>query len=209
MTSESGASPITVGTAGMDISEAAGSDADVAGGARFDVAPHNCFGCGTLNAGGLGLIMHIESGRAWADVTLDRRFEGWEGMTHGGILCTILDEVMAWALVGQDDWGVTARMSVDFRRPVPVGIPIRAEGWTTVSRRRIVDTAGRIVDATDGTILASAEGRYVAASEARQRELREMYRLRALPTSAPATLPASVPAGDDTATPDSVAGVVA
>ena len=43
-------------------------------------------------------------------------------------MCTILDEVMAWALVDHDIWGVTARMSVEFKRPVPIGRPIRAEG---------------------------------------------------------------------------------
>ena len=158
---------------------------------RFDFAPHNCFACGTLNTGGLGLTMHVEPGRSWTVLTLDRRFEGWEGMAHGGILCTILDEVMAWALVGEDNWGVTARMSVDFRKPVAIGQPIRAEGWTTVSRRRIVDAAGQIVDAASGTVLASAEGRYVAASEARKQALREAYGFSPIPDT-----PASVDAPD-------------
>ena len=128
---------------------------------------------------------------------LDRRFEGWEGMAHGGILCTILDEVMAWALVGQDNWGVTARMSVDFRKPVAIGMPIRAEGWTTLTRRRIVDTAGRIVDAADGTLASRAPKRYVAAADDRKRELRRTYGFRALPTGEST--------GESTATPDSVA----
>ena len=91
---------------------------------RFEFAAHNCFACGTLNAGGLGLDLHIEPGRTWVALALDRRFEGWEGVIHGGILCTILDEVMAWTLVGEDNWGVTARMSVEFHRPVEVGMPI-------------------------------------------------------------------------------------
>ena len=99
-------------------------------------------------------------------------------MAHGGILCTILDEVMAWALVGADDWGVTARMSVEFRKPVEIGRPIRAEGWTTETRKRIVDTVGRIVDAETDTLLAEATGRYVAASESRKRELRQAYGFR-------------------------------
>jgi acyl-coenzyme A thioesterase PaaI-like protein len=93
---------------------------------RFEFAAHNCFACGTLNAGGLGLVLHVEPGRAWVELALDRRFEGWEGTIHGGILCTVLDEVMAWALVGEDNWGVTARMAVEFKRPVGVGVPIRA-----------------------------------------------------------------------------------
>jgi uncharacterized protein (TIGR00369 family) len=145
---------------------------------RFEFAAHNCFACGTLNAGGLGLDLHVEPGRSWVELALDRRFEGWEGVIHGGILCTILDEVMAWALVGEDNWGVTARMAVDFRRPVEVGMPIRAEGWITRSRRRIVDTAGHIVDAASGAELATATGVYVAASPDRKRDLQRRYAYR-------------------------------
>jgi acyl-CoA thioesterase FadM len=89
---------------------------------------------------------------------------------------------MAWALVGEDSWGVTARMSVDFRRPVEVGVPIRAEGWITRSRRRIVDTAARIVEPSTGTELATATGLYVAADTARKRDLQRRYAYR--PTDA-------------------------
>ena len=98
-------------------------------GRRFEFAPHNCFACGTLNTNGLGLALHLETARSWTELRLDRRFEGWEGVAHGGIVSTILDEVMAWALVAEDHWGVTARMSVEFRKPVPIDMPIRADGW--------------------------------------------------------------------------------
>ena len=145
---------------------------------RFEFAAHNCFGCGTLNAGGLGLALHVEPGRSSTELTLDRRFEGWEGIVHGGILCAILDEVMAWALVGEDNWGVTARMAVEFRRPVRVGAPIRAEGWITRSRRRIVDTAGSIVDSETGRDLATATGVYLAADSARKQDLQARYAYR-------------------------------
>jgi len=147
-------------------------------GGTFEFTPHNCFACGTLNAGGLGLALHVEPGRSWTELALDRRFEGWDGIIHGGILCTILDEVMAWALVGEDNWGVTARMNVEFRRPVGVGVPIRAEGWMTRSRRRIVDAAGHILDASSGEELASATGVFLAASSARKQDLRERYAYR-------------------------------
>ena len=135
---------------------------------RFEFAPHNCFACGTLNTHGLQLTLHLEPARSWTTLELDRRFEGWEGVAHGGIVCTILDEVMAWALVADDDWGVTARMAVEFRKPVPIGRPIRAEGWVTRSRRRLVETAGRIVDTESGVELATATGTYVAADRGPQ-----------------------------------------
>ena len=126
------------------------------------------------------MLLHLESARSWADLRLERRFEGWEGVAHGGIVCTILDEVMAWALVAEDNWGVTARISVNFRKPILIDQAIRAEGWITRSRRRVVDTAARIVDAATGVELATAEGTYVAADAARKRELRERYGFRAL-----------------------------
>ncbi len=151
-----------------------------ADGSEFEFTPHNCFACGTLNEHGLGLEIHVETGRSWTELELESRFEGWEGIAHGGILCTILDEVMAWALVAEDNWGVTARMSVDFRKPVPVGTTLRADGWVTRSRRRLVETEARIVDATTGVELATATGVYVAAGEERKRELQRRYGYRSL-----------------------------
>jgi acyl-coenzyme A thioesterase PaaI-like protein len=149
--------------------------------ARFEFEPHNCFACGPLNAHGLQLDLHLEPSRSWTEFELDRRFEGWEGIAHGGILCTILDEVMAWALVAEDNWGVTARMAVSFRKPVPVGTRIRADGWITRSRRRVVDTAARIVDVASGVELATAEGTYVAADAEQKARLRERYGFRFVP----------------------------
>lgn len=153
-------------------------------GFRFEFAEHNCFACGTLNTHGLGLELHLEPGRSWAELTLDRRFEGWDGIAHGGVVSTILDEVMAWSLVASDNWGVTARLNVEFRKPVLIGTPIRADGWITRSRRRLVETAARVVDATTGAELATATGSYVAADAERKRELQARYGFRRLDAAA-------------------------
>ncbi len=142
--------------------------------------PHNCFACGELNVGGLHMELHLEPQRCWAELTLGDRFEGWEGIIHGGIITTLLDEVMAWSLIEADTWGVTARMDVQFRRPVVVGRAIRAEGWTTEVRRRLQRTAGQIVDVESGEVLATAEATYVAAPENRKRELKDRYGFRSL-----------------------------
>ena len=161
-----------------------------ASGSGFEIAEHHCFACGTLNEHGLHLDLHLEPGRSWVELALDDRFQGWDEIAHGGIVTTILDEVMAWALVAEDHWGLTARLSVEFKAPVRIGQAIRAEGWITRSRKRIVDTEARVVDATDGTLLATATGVYVAADAARKQELAARYgvrRLRApeVPSDAP------------------------
>jgi acyl-coenzyme A thioesterase PaaI-like protein len=149
-------------------------------GVRFEFADHNCFACGTLNTHGLRLQLHLEPGRSWTELALDRRFEGWEGIAHGGITTTILDEVMAWALVESDHWGVTARLNVQFRRPVPIATPLRADGWLTKVRRRLVDTEATIIEVATGMELATATGVYVAADADRKREILERYEFRRL-----------------------------
>jgi uncharacterized protein (TIGR00369 family) len=146
--------------------------------APFDLVPHNCFACGTLNRHGLGLLLHVEPRRSWTELVVDERFEGWAGIAHGGIIATILDEVMAWALVGENNWGVTARLSIDFKRPVTVGSRIRADGEIERSRRRVVETTAKLVQVADGAVLATARGTYLAADPARRRELREQYGFR-------------------------------
>ncbi|HVL54187.1 MAG TPA: PaaI family thioesterase [Vitreimonas sp.] len=154
----------------------------------FELVEHNCFACGSLNEHGLQLVLHVEPGRSWTELTLEERFEGWAGIAHGGILATILDEVMAWALVGDDTWGLTARMSIDFRRPARVGQLIRAEGRVLRTRRRLVETTGRIADARTGEELASATATYMAADPVRRQALQERYGFRFAGSGPPSDL---------------------
>ena len=94
---------------------------------------------------------------------------------------------MAWSLVEHDNWGLTARLSVEFKRPVPLETPIRAEGWVTRTRRRLITTAGRVVDPATDAILATAEATYVAAPEDRKKELKERYGFRLVEAAEPKT----------------------
>ena len=144
----------------------------------IEVAPHRCFACGALNEHGIHLELHVDGDRCWTELALPDRFQGWDGIAHGGIISTILDEVMAWSLAATDNWGLTARMAVAFKRPVRLGVPIRGEGWVTATKRRLVETAGRIVDPATGEVLATATATYVAADAERKRELRARYRFR-------------------------------
>lgn len=147
-------------------------------GRRFTYEPHRCFACGELNEHGLHLVLHTDATGCWTELAIDEAFQGWEGVIHGGILCTILDEVMAWAVIGRDTWGVTARMAVDFKRPVKAGQAIRAEGSVVGDSRRLMRTEGRLLDGATGELLASSTGTYVAAPAERLAELKARYRLR-------------------------------
>ena len=151
-------------------------------GMTIEVAPHRCFACGVLNEHGIHLDLHVEGDMCWTELALPEHFQGWDGIAHGGIICTILDEVMAWSLAATNNWGLTARMSVTFKRPVRLGVPIRAEGRITAVRRRIIDTRGRLTDPATGAILATATATYVAADAERKKELVARYGFRLTPT---------------------------
>jgi uncharacterized protein (TIGR00369 family) len=150
----------------------------------IEVAPHRCFACGALNEHGIHLDLHVDGDTCWTELELPDRFQGWDGIAHGGIISTILDEVMAWSLAATDNWGLTARMNVEFKRPVRLGVPIRGEGWVTTVRRRIVETAARIVDPATGEVLATATATYVAADAERKAELQARYRFRLIAADA-------------------------
>jgi len=156
-------------------------------GMTVEVAPHHCFACGALNEHGIHLDLHVEGDMCWTELALADRFQGWDGIAHGGIICTILDEVMAWSLAATDNWGLTARMSVDFKRPVRLGVPIRGEGRITAIRRRIIETSGRLTDPATGAILAIATATYMAADAQRKKELVARYGFRLTPKGTDST----------------------
>ena len=151
---------------------------------RYVVSPHACFACGELNTHGLKLVLHVADEMCWTELTLLPDFQGWEGIAHGGIVATILDEVMGWALAAADAWGFTAKMSIDYRRPVPVGTRIRGEGRLVERRKRLLTMTARLLDADTGVVMATADALYVAASAAQLAELKERYAFRLVPDDA-------------------------
>ena len=142
----------------------------------MDLAAHRCFACGDLNAQGIRMTIHVEPDRSWSELTLDPAFQGWEGVAHGGILATLLDEAMAWAIASRQAFAMTARMTIEYRRPVRVGMLVRAEGRVVEARRRLLRAEAAILDASTREVCARAEGVYVTIPDAQQQELRARYR---------------------------------
>jgi len=123
---------------------------------------HYCFGCGTENPHGLHMIFYRQGHAVCSDLTLPRELEGWQNMAHGGTLSTVLDEIMAWAVIAfRRVFFVTARMEVVYRRPAPVGAPLTARGVISDEpfARGCVAT-GEILDAK-GEVLTRARAEMV------------------------------------------------
>jgi uncharacterized protein (TIGR00369 family) len=149
----------------------------------FEFEPHHCFACGELNEHGLHLQLHTSPDGSWAELALDSAFQGWDAVAHGGIVCTLLDEVMAWAVIGRGTWGVTARMNVTFRRPIRTGQAVRVEGWVVDEGRRAVKAAAHVLDLATGEVLATGDSTFVAVPAEQLARLKARYGMRRVETT--------------------------
>jgi uncharacterized protein (TIGR00369 family) len=143
-------------------------------GRRYAFADHNCFACGDKNP--IGMRLHIELGEGTASTTWTpgADFVGWEDKVHGGLLATLLDEVMAWAPSSFDSWAVTAEMHIRYRSPANPGETLTARAWVDKRRRRIYHVCGEVRGA-DGRLIADAEGRFLGATPSQKADLKDRY----------------------------------
>jgi acyl-coenzyme A thioesterase PaaI-like protein len=119
----------------------------------------NCFICGVENQNGLQLRFYIsEPGKVFADYTVPLRFEGYPGIVHGGVVAAMLDEVAGRAFITGDPprFMVTAKLTVRYRKPVPVNQPLHLIGYAKEDKGRMAIAAGEIRD-MQNNLLAEAE----------------------------------------------------
>jgi len=118
----------------------------------------SCFVCGRENPAGLQLDFFTPSpGQARTEITLPKKYEGYPGIVHGGIIAAILDETGGRAYMdSQHPFMVTAQLNVRYRKPVPIGAPLIAFGQA-IGRRGRVSKAHSEIRNLNGEVLAEAE----------------------------------------------------
>jgi uncharacterized protein (TIGR00369 family) len=118
-----------------------------------------CFVCGVSNPVGLGLAFYEEEpGKVRADWTADERYQSYPGVVHGGIVASALDETAGRTVMGGETtrFMVTVTLHVKYRRPVPVGQPLRLRGQLTRDLGRLARARAQLI-LPDGEIAAEAE----------------------------------------------------
>jgi acyl-coenzyme A thioesterase PaaI-like protein len=138
---------------------------------------HHCFGCGHLNPNGLKLEFWIddESGDVSTSWTPSQVHQGYGGIVHGGIISTVLDEVMGWELSSKGIWAVTAKLNVQFRKPVEVGVATTATARIASDQGRKVDLEAVLMRASDLRPLATASGLFIRVPPEKAMEWENRY----------------------------------
>ena len=118
-----------------------------------------CFVCGTDNPTGLHVpFSRGSAGESRAEYVAREEHVGWPELIHGGVLFTLLDEAVAWAVMYSGFRGVTAKAEVRFRAPARVGMRLGIKGWVTAATPRAVRARAEIRDGGDtGPIIADME----------------------------------------------------
>jgi uncharacterized protein (TIGR00369 family) len=101
-----------------------------------------CYVCGKDNPSGLKARFTIDqtartiTGR----FTPRREHEGWEGIVHGGIIATLLDEAMVKLAAHLGEPAVSAEITVKFKAPA-------APGEELVVTGKLIKEANRLIEA--------------------------------------------------------------
>jgi len=124
-------------------------------------AQNRCFGCGQANPVGLHLDFFLAEDHSVVGFpAIPDTYEGPAGYLHGGIIATLLDEIMSKSVRALGFTSMTRHIEVDYRRPVPSCAPIRLEGRVVRSEGRKHWTEAKIIDA-EGSALARGKGLFI------------------------------------------------
>ena len=138
---------------------------------------HDCFACGTNNPIGLKLDFYRQGNSICSDVVLSKNHVGWQNMAHGGIISTLLDEIMSWTVIYfKKAFSVTRQIQVRYLKPVPVEVPITVKGAITSDGTSRSCRAEAMLLNSEGNTLAKGEGEFVILSEDRLTALPDEFK---------------------------------
>ena len=85
-----------------------------------------------------------EGDKVVAELEFAPRFQGGPGVVHGGATAAFFDDLMGSVMMAHLLPSVTAKIEINYLRPIPLGVQIRGEAWLaeTDGRKMWVEAAG-------------------------------------------------------------------
>lgn len=123
-----------------------------------------CFVCGVSNPVGLKIRFYsVGEDAIEARVRFGEYYQSYPGITHGGIVATVLDELVGRAMLAKDPQRlmVTANLELKYRHSVPLNTEILFRGRILKDRGRIAQFEGEAI-LPDGTVAVQVTSTCVA-----------------------------------------------
>ncbi len=126
----------------------------------------SCFVCGHLNSAGLRLRFETDGRIVRTQLVMQPAHVGFKDTVHGGLISTVLDEVMTWACgVKTKRFAYCAELTVRFHHPARPGVPLVATGELVHDRRGRLFEARADMRDDQNVLLASATGKYMPIAD--------------------------------------------
>lgn len=122
---------------------------------------NGCFVCGPGNPIGLKLSFRMDGDVCRSTFTPQDVHAGYRGVTHGGIVFSLLDDVMANWLWLQDIQCMTAKADIRYRGELPIGMPVRLEGRCLKRKGRLALMEGKVIRESDDEVVAEATASFM------------------------------------------------
>lgn len=127
---------------------------------------HSCFVCGESNAIGLRLRFQTDGAVVRTHFTPRPEHIGFKQVVHGGIIATLLDEIMVWACaVRTKRFAYCAEMTTRFLKPLRPHETVIAIGELAADRRGKIFEAKAELKNQAGDLFATASGKYFPVKE--------------------------------------------
>ena len=134
---------------------------------------HNCFACSSQNAHGLKMVFFVSGSSLQSWVTVPDHLCGWNDTVHGGIISTILDEIMGWAgMYFLKKITMTKKITVAFMKASYAGDRLKAVARVVgPNGKREAIIKGYVYNSKD-EICAKAEGKFTLISTGAAKRLK-------------------------------------
>jgi uncharacterized protein (TIGR00369 family) len=119
-----------------------------------------CFVCGPKNPIGLKLDFSFDGKTIKTDFVPLKEHQGYMDIVHGGIISTLLDEVMVKLAIEMGMPAVTAQMDIRLRKALNVGQKITVSAEMIKDTKKILTSYAKAVT-EDGAIIADSKGKLI------------------------------------------------
>lgn len=103
-------------------------------------------------------------------VTFGAQYEGAPGVVHGGYIAATFDEALGMATVFSGEPGLTGELTVRYRRPTPLLVPLAFEASYVRSEGRRIYTTGTV--RVGDTVTAECDGLFIRVDRSKFAELK-------------------------------------
>jgi uncharacterized protein (TIGR00369 family) len=123
---------------------------------------HSCFVCGESNPIGLKMRFETDGRLVQARFVPKAEHVGFKQTVHGGLLATVLDEVMVWACAVQTRrFAFCAELNIRFVNPARPEQELLATAELETNRRDKIFIAKSELKESNGRVLATGTGKYL------------------------------------------------